>query len=173
MDGRFRLTQTPARTLGIFGLAFALATCGGDTGRSPTDPVRMASGEVEFESFQLINDARSEEGAQPQLALEESLSGVARSHSEAMRDRGFFGHVDPEGNALSERLRGAQVSFSKAAENIVRVDSRGNPAADAHNLLMTSGGHRDNILNPDFRLAGVGTARRDDTYWITQVFIEP
>ena len=171
MSGRIPLIRTFPRALSVFGLAFTVAACGGLS--SPTEPARTSTAEVELGSYQLLNDARRQQGVQPQLALDESLSGVARSHSEAMRDQEFFGHLDSNGNMVDGRLRAAGVSFTLVGENLVRVSGSGNPAVSAHALLMASGGHRDNILSPDFQRVGVGAARRGDTYWITQVFIKP
>ncbi len=172
MSSKNSLTGTLYLQLTVVGLAFAVTACSGGLS-SPTDPVRTVGVEVEFQSFQLANQARLGEGVEPQLDLQESISRAARSHSQAMRDLGFFGHVDPSGNRLGTRLDQAGITFSKAAENLVKVTNVGDPAASAHSLLMSSGAHRGNILDPGFRLAGVGVAQRGDTFWITQVFVKP
>ncbi len=169
---RPRPSRALPRTLGILGLVLALAACG-DSSSGPTDPAVITSTEVESQSFELANGARREQGVQPQLGLDGTVGGVARSHSEAMRDEGFFGHVDRNGDNVGDRLRRAGVSFSRAAENIVRLSDSSNPAVEAHATMMASRSHRDNILDPSFRLAGVGVAQRGDTCWITQIFIKP
>jgi uncharacterized protein YkwD len=128
---------------------------------------------VEFQSFQLANQARSSEKIEPQLGQESAVAQVARLHSEAMRDEGFFGHVSKSGDGLRQRLDKAGVQYSGAAENLAEVNHRSNPAQIAHSQLMASSSHRKNILNPKYRLAGVGVAKAGDTYWITQIFIKP
>lgn len=165
-----RLGRAVAETLGVLGLALTLAACGGSSS-GPTDPARITSAEVELHSFQLVNSARQDQGVQPQLGLDEIVGSVARSHSESMRDEAFFGHVDRNGNTVGDRLRQAGVSFSKAAENLIRLSDSGNPAVEAHSTMMASQPHRDHILDPSFQLVGVGVALRGDTYWLTQIFI--
>ncbi len=167
---RDQLKRLIRHPLPFLGLVCALAACSG--GLSPTEPARLSIADVEFQSFQMVNEARRDGGVEPPLELAESISTVARAHSEAMRDEDFFGHVDSNGNEVGGRLGAAGVGFTRAGENLARVSGSGNPAATAHALLMGSGGHRDNILSADFRLVGVGAARRGDTFWITQVFIQ-
>lgn len=148
--------------------------CGGsDGGSSPTEPAALSNSEVEFESFELANGERSAHSVQPQLGLREAVSAVARQHSRNMRDHDFFGHRDHNGQGLSARLRAAGIPFSRAAENIVKVNGGANPAFAAHQLLVNSETHLNNILDPKYSLAGIGVARQGSTYWVTQVFIKP
>jgi uncharacterized protein YkwD len=148
-----------------------VAACGGG-GSSPTQPADLSSFQVESQSFNLINSARSAEQIS-MLALDPLLSEVARQHSEAMRDRGFFSHVDPDGETLRDRLRLGGVTFEVAGENLAQVEGSSDPAGQAHQLLMESKSHRDNILGTDYELVGVGVAKLGSTYWITQVFLTP
>jgi len=149
-----------------------LAACsGGGGGESPTMPRVLSTAQVEFNSFGLVNDARSDNGVDPQLELREALSEVAREHSEAMRDGGFFRHEDELGRRVGERLADAGISFQVAAENLAMVTNSPVPATWAHDRLMESAEHRPNILNPDVELIGVGVATDGSTFWLTQVFI--
>ena len=160
-----------------FGL-YALAACamlgvacgGGGDGAGPTAPVGTSVAEVEYESLQLANSARRNSNVRPQLDLDEQVARVARAHSESMRDNGFFGHRGPNGG-ITARLRAAGVSFSRAGENLAKLTSVPDPAGEAHRQFMNSSGHRDVMLDPQFRLAGVGVARSGDTYWVTQIYI--
>lgn len=149
-----------------------VAACGGSGGGGPTAPADISSFQVESQSTGLVNQERSAE-QKSQLAIDSLAQQVAREHSEAMRDRDFFSHVDPDGTTLRDRLRAAGVSFRMAGENLAQVEGAGDPAGHAHRLLMESKSHRDNILSGDYEVIGVGVAKQGDAYWITQVFIKP
>lgn len=147
---------------------------GGGEGGSPTSPlVALTESDVEFQSFDLANQARQQNQIDQLLSLEDRLSEVARLHSEAMRDKGFFSHNDPNGGNLRSRLQSAGVSFSSAGENLAQVENAGNPASFAHSQLMNSDSHRSNILNESFAVMGVGVARQGNAFWITQIFVTP
>ncbi len=154
-----------------------LAACGGGSGEAPAGPtaptISPPEAEVEFRSFMLVNDSRLDQGVEPQLGLDELLSEVARRHSRAMRDQGFYSHRDPQGRSVSARLREAGIRFSDAGENIVQVDRAIDPAALAHGELMASPPHRANIMGGGYQVIGVGVARLGGTYWITQIFVAP
>lgn len=156
-------------------LAAVLAVACGGGGDAPAGPTASSNTplevEVEFRSYTLVNDSRREQAVQPLLDLEELISAVARGHSKAMRDQGFYSHRDPQGRTVSARLREAGVGFSDAGENIAFVDKAIDPAALAHDDLMASESHRANILSDGYRVIGVGVARSGDTYWITQIFV--
>jgi uncharacterized protein YkwD len=156
-------------------VAFWAVACGGSgNGASPTaSGGSLTADDVEFRSLQLTNEARSSERVEPQFGFDPEVAAVARSHSAAMRDEGFFGHIDPQGNGLRHRLDAAGIRYSGAAENLVQVHHATRPAEIAHGQLMGSASHRHNILSPDYRLAGVGVARAGNTYWITQIFLLP
>ena len=149
-----------------------VACGGGGDSSSPTSLSGTTVAEVEYESFQLANSARQDSGVQPLLDLEDALTQVARSHSEAMRDQGFFSHNGPDGG-LRARLRAAGIQFSAAGENLARLSAVPNPAGEAHAQFMESAEHREVILDARFRLVGVGVARSGSSYWLTQIFIRP
>ena len=162
----------PSSALCIPAVLLLVACSGGGGTASPTSPVVSAStAQVEFDSYGLVNSAREEASVEPQLELREAIARVAREHSTAMRDEGFFGHEDGQGRQVGERLAAAGVPFDIAAENLARVTNSEDPAAWAHNQLMTSDTHRPNILNPSMELIGVGVVNEGSTYWITQIFV--
>lgn len=138
----------------------------------PTSP--EASGpspqSVEGSSLARINQSRRDDG-KGELFLDPVLSEIARAHSRRMRDEGFFGHDDPAGQGLVDRLRAAGIGFSLAGENLALVDGVSDPARSAHDLLMSNPQHRGNILDGRFTEVGIGVAQRGDGYWITQVFL--
>ena len=77
---------------------------------------------MEYLSFQLANTARNDSNVQPSLNLDEKITAVARAHSEAMRDQGFFGHNGPDGG-IGARLRAAGIPFCTAGENLAKLTS--------------------------------------------------
>lgn len=164
----------PLGRMGALGVVVVLlAACGGGSGGSPTDPggAGLSPAQIEFQSFELMNQARASEGVQPQLSFDPELSELARAYSTAMRDRGFFSHIDPEGHDFVFRLDAAGVAFSAAGENLALVTNSGDPARFAHDRFLENPEHRANILDRRLTRAGVGVARQGSTYWITQLFI--
>lgn len=151
--------------------ALLLAACGGsDGGTGPTDPGFVSPAQVEAQSFQLVNQTRADEGI-PQIVPDARLADIARAYSAEMRDRGFFSHVDPEGDDFVDRLRAGGVVFTAAGENLAMVTDSGDPAGFAHAGFLRNPEHRRNILDANLTHGGVGVAREDATYWITQLFI--
>lgn len=148
-----------------------LAACSSGGGSTPTAPAEPSTAQVELDSYTLINSARASSSVQPPLELREAIAQVARAHSRQMRDQDFFGHADPQGRTVVDRLAAAGVAFASAGENLAMTVNVANPAAWAHQELMQSSEHRPNILSPNFALVGVGVARDGARYWITQVFV--
>lgn len=161
---------TPVRHLALAAIAGLLAACGG-SGGGPTDPGGGSEAQVESRSFELLNQARRDQGVQPDLAFDPQIAEVARAYSRAMRDRGFFSHIDPEGHDFVFRLRQAGVAFTTAGENLAMVTVAGDPAGFAHDRFLANPDHRANILDARLTHAGVGVARQGSTYWITQLFV--
>ena len=101
------------------------------------------------------------------LAPHQLLNDVAAAHSQDMIDRDFFAHVNPDGADPGDRIAAAGYSARSWGENIA-IDAG---AAQAHDLLFRSAGHRVNMLRDSFRELGVGVRARDD--WgvtMTEVF---
>jgi uncharacterized protein YkwD len=119
-----------------------------------------AVGALESQVLLLIADHRASLGCAP-LAWDAGLAGVALLHSTDMSNRGFFGHVDPDGRGLTDRLRAAQVPFTQAAENLARGFSEG----DANRVVaawLASPDHRRNIENCSYRRTGLAV---HGSYW--------
>lgn len=99
----------------------------------------------------LVNAERTSRGLKP-LQPDATIREVARRHSRDMFERGYFAHVSPDGSTPFERMREGGVRFRAAGENLALA-----PTVDvAHNGLMNSQGHRENILNPTFGRVGIG-----------------
>lgn len=109
----------------------------------------------DFESEKImlekVNEERINRGFKP-LIWEESLAEVGREHSKDMLARGYFSHYTPEGEDLGDRLDKAGIGYSLAGENLALAPS----VIRAHDGLISSPGHRRNILDPAFNKIGIG-----------------
>ena len=118
--------------------------------------------------FNLVNQERIRFGSKA-LVWDELLDQVGRKHSEDMFKRGYFSHFSPEGKDVGNRLLENGIEYSFAGENLALA-----PNIDrAHTGLMTSEGHRRNILDPAFGKIGIGVV--DGGVYgkmFTQVFTE-
>ena len=126
--------------------------------------------EVEMTSFNLINEDRQKQGL-PVLKFDSKVAAVARAHSEDMRDRNFYAHVNPDGTNLSDRLRRAGIPFRVAGENLALMTNHLDPASAANSQFLTHDTHRSNLLNRQYTHVGIGVARSGNKYWITQDFV--
>lgn len=88
------------------------------------------------------------------LVMQPNLRCAARVHSKDMADRGFFDHVNPDGDDPFDRMmKAGYVIMTTAGENI----AAGNATAEATMAQwMNSDGHCANIMNPDYKEIGVG-----------------
>lgn len=101
---------------------------------------------------ELINQARVAEGLQP-LTYTPKFNDVARQHSVNMANNNFFGHVDLAGKRGGDRMKNGGVSYSWWGENLAYGQYS---AIYAHEALMNSLGHRENILRKEFTHIFVG-----------------
>jgi uncharacterized protein YkwD len=118
----------------------------------------------------LINEARRADG-KPPLEAHAGVAAVSAAHSLDMRDNGFVAHRSPTTGEPRERLDRAGITSGLVLENI----GRGYSAAEIHEGLMSSPGHRAAILNPDVTHVGIGVVvdpgRGRDGFLVTEVFL--
>lgn len=107
--------------------------------------------QAETEMFSLVNNERRQRGI-AELAWRKDVVPVARAHATDMWQRGYFGHVSPEGKDVGDRLNGEGLQYFIAGENLALAPT----LITAHNGLMNSEGHRENILEPKFKRVGIG-----------------
>ena len=96
------------------------------------------------------------------------ISQVARLKSQDMIDNNYFSHNSPTYGSPFDMMKSYDIKYVYAGENLA-----GNPSIqDAHESLMNSQGHRENILNPNFTHIGIGV-REGSKYgkMITQMFV--
>jgi len=131
----------------------------------PLARASSATEDAERELVRLMNEERAKKGVKP-VEMDERLSEAARTHSENMARLKHLSHQFPGEPKLQERLAKTGVPFDAVAENVAHSGS----AADAHEELMLSSGHRANILNPRYNAVGVGVVESKGHLYITQAF---
>jgi len=108
-------------------------------------------GESEIEIFNMVNEERRKRSV-GSLTWEDGLAQVGRDYAFDMWQRKFFGHYSPERENVADRLDNAEINYTFAGENLALAPG----AAIAHVGLMNSEGHRDNILDKNYKKVGIG-----------------
>lgn len=89
------------------------------------------------------------------LSWDSEVSVTARKHSEDMAKNDFFSHDNLEGLTPFDRIKEDGIHFKRAGENLAYGQSS---SIFAHEGLMNSKGHRDNILLKDYSSLGIGVS---------------
>jgi uncharacterized protein YkwD/uncharacterized membrane protein required for colicin V production len=137
-DKSFNLWSLPSEDEPMQHLGFAVVS-------DKPDP----DGEAEL--LTLVNIERSKRGLGI-LVADTTLREVGRAHSRDMFARGYFAHTDPDGKDPFDRMDAAGIRFRSAGENLALAPS----VPLAHDGLMNSPKHRDNILSQDYHKIGIG-----------------
>jgi uncharacterized protein YkwD len=117
------------------------------------------------EMLLLVNQARAQAGAVP-LVLDDALSLAAQAHGREMLQRGILSHQFPGEPDLQVRLGQTGIRFNQAGENVAFDFS----AQHAHQSLMASDGHRQNILNPSYNVVGIAVVWAACQMYVVQDF---
>ncbi len=144
---------------------------------------------LEVRALELANEERICRGYST-LTHDAALARAARRHAEAMRDRGFVGHISParRWRTIGRRLAMAGITDAVYGENVGLYGTNRASAtlsslvSELHRRLMRSPVHRDNLLNPQFNTAGIGIAIGEafteeepeiplNAIWISQDFV--
>lgn len=108
----------------------------------------------EQQLFDLTNAARVRNGLRS-LEWDDSTSITARKHSVDMALNGYFSHENQQGKSPFDRMKEDGIKFRTAGENLAYGQSS---SIFAHEGLMNSKGHRDNILLDKYSHLGTGVA---------------
>lgn len=108
----------------------------------------------EFLLFELTNSARIQRDL-PLLKWDEQSKLTARKHSEDMAENEYFSHTNLAGQSPFDRMKEDGIGFYVAGENLAYGQYS---SIYAHEGLMNSLGHRENIVKPEFGFLGIGTA---------------
>lgn len=130
------------------------------------------------EVLNLVNELRqrgavcgsTRKGPTTTLRLNYLLEDAAQLHSEDMAANDYFSHESADGTTFVERVQEAGYdNYEFLGENIAVGYSDAQSVVDA---WMSSEGHCNNIMNPDFEELGVGIAENevDNRYYWVQEF---
>ncbi len=123
--------------------------------------------EMENEMVDLVNKEREENNLN-KLELDEELRNVARIKSKDIAENNYFDHTSPSYGSPFEMMERFGIDFFQAAENLAGHQS----VKQAHEGLMDSKGHRENILRSGLTHIGIGIVKDDEYKFIfTQMFI--
>ncbi len=122
--------------------------------------------QAEQQLLDLANQARAQVGA-PLLRLDEGLTHAARAHADAMAQEQELSHQFAGEPSLPNRLAATStLRLDHAGENVALDLS----AAEAHQHLMLSPPHRENLLDPSYNVAGFGVIRSGERLYVVQDF---
>ena len=115
----------------------------------------------------MVNEDRADNGLSP-LTWSPELAQAALSHSQDMAANNFFSHTSPSNGGFSLRLKTSGISTLGAGENLALYNS----LEKAQAALMSSSGHRANILKAGYTHCGIGIvySQSKGAYYITQWF---
>lgn len=116
---------------------------------TPSEELQKA---YEQQMFEVINSTRAKFNLST-LTYNAPLALTAFKHSEDMAKNNFFSHQNLKGESPFDRMEKDQLHFTIAGENLASGQFN---SIYAHEALMNSQGHRDNILNKDFKQIGIG-----------------
>ncbi|MCS7001369.1 MAG: CvpA family protein [Dehalococcoidia bacterium] len=122
---------------------------------------------AESEMLALLNAERQRYGLRP-LAIDANLQQVARAYSDALFRAGQLTHTLAGAGTPGDRLRAAGVSFNVAGENLAYAPT----APIAHQSLLASPSHRENILSARYTRVGIGVRIGPIGRVFTQVFAD-
>lgn len=128
--------------------------------------------QMEAQVWQQINQHRHHHGLPP-LKLNRQLSLVARSHSQQMADFNFYSHIDPQGRNHRRRVEASGLRAYVIGENLMKCIRSRDPVGLSVQSWMKSPSHRKNILLSGMQETGVGIWRKGQTYYVTQIYMEP
>jgi uncharacterized protein YkwD len=132
---------------------------------SPTD-LSPYDAEAERQLFDLANQARAQAGAAP-LQVDDGLTRAARAHAAQMAGQQQLSHQFTGEPAFAPRLAAnCTLHLDRAGENVAYAGS----VEQAHQGLMHSPTHRENLLNPAYNVAGFGVVRAGSSLYVAQDF---
>ncbi len=139
----------------------------------PSDTVRFTGAaedlqldpSAERRLLELMNEEREERGLEP-LRWCDACAEVARSHSKEMYQEGYFSHVDTSGDDPFDRMRRAKIRYAAAGENLAIAPT----VPEAHEGLLASPDHRENMLRAEFDEVGIGIYNGPYGLMCTEVF---
>jgi uncharacterized protein YkwD len=95
----------------------------------------------------------------PPLQVSGTLTDVARRRAQDMAANNYFSHYSPSGETAFTILGRMGYNYGTGGENIARNNyPDAQSVSTAMSGFMQSPGHRANVLEPKFRVVGIGMA---------------
>lgn len=109
----------------------------------------------------LVNKDRAKYSL-PAVVLDPALNSIAQAHSQDMKDRNFFAHVNPSGLAPDDRRKNAGYTTA-IRENLGKAAT----LELVEEGLMRSPVHRSAIIDPTMTRVGIGIVKDTEGYFLT------
>ena len=119
----------------------------------PTPPPAPPS-QAKSELLSIINSERQKNGI-GNLNFNTALGNAAQAHADDMYQNNYFSHTGRDGSSPSDRAIRAGYPTRSTGENIAAGTTS---PSYIFNMWMGSTGHRQNMLNPTWKSAGIGLA---------------
>jgi hypothetical protein len=139
-----------------------------------TAGVAWGTASQESEFISLINHERTHSGTSwscghsgglNSLVYRSDLASVARQHSQDMANKGTIWHASDTPYKIS--------GWTVYGENVgMGPMGVSDPVQNLHVAFMNSKEHCDNILYPSFNQVGVGVVVKDNTMYVTEIFVK-
>jgi uncharacterized protein YkwD len=137
-----------------------------DAAQQKTSAAHSEDSAAESELLQLANESRKLAGAAP-LRMEKSLNEAALLHARLMIASRRLDHQFPDEAGLFQRIADSgSVKMDRAGENLALATC----APSAHDLLMHSPPHRQNLLDREFNIAGIAAIWSEGKLYVVQDF---
>lgn len=122
--------------------------------------------QAERELLDQTNADRARAGLPP-LKMDPGLIRAARAHAATMAAQKHIAHQFPGEPSPSDRIAaGSNLHLQRTGENVAVAPN----VEDAHEALMASPPHRDNLLSPKFNVAGFGVFHQGHVIYVAQDF---
>ena len=122
--------------------------------------------QAERDLLDKANADRARAGLAP-LKMDEGLVRAARAHAATMGAKKHISHQFSGEPSPSDRITAvSNLHLERMGENVAVAPN----VEDAHDALMASPPHRDNLLSPKFNVAGFGVFRQGHVLYVAQDF---
>lgn len=137
-------------------------------------PQPSATGDVETaeEVIDDSNSARTRQGLQL-IAANEAMNRAAMQYARELAQRHTISHFSttPGREDPAKRLTDAGIKWMAVAENLALMSPRPGIAPQVIQGWLNSPPHRENLLNPIYRITGAGVARDEQgNYYVVQMY---
>jgi uncharacterized protein YkwD len=116
-----------------------------------------------------INEERAKAGVAP-LTFDDRANNGAYAKSKDMGVINYFSHTSPTYGSPFTQMKQWGINYKAAGENIAKVGDGSSVILRTHQAFMNSQGHRENILNPNYKKLGLGFYRMNGYLYTTQWF---